>query len=785
MKKQEQLSLFDDEMLIDKEIVGKEKIEKVDKDEKETITHNRDTQAHHQETSFGGNISMSVREKEMAQVSDTTISEIDPYLLKIRGLLAEMENSFSSEQQSLLHSTFKQYLQTLIERRYFTHIDLYFAEFIAGQTNSDNARTWLGYWLLLLLVSRAYGFGHTALPFSFLERPSAWFVENDDSARLDTICDLLMMVFDEHVFQGQGALSESLLSPISVVRAKSLSEIDLTTAWQPIVEMIDMPLIKTGHGVYLDRNYQQETVIIDFFKNIEEMPLTEREICFLKERLDHYFKVDGEINWQKFAAANAILNSVSVISGGPGTGKTTTVFKILQTLVDLHHQRTGLDDTKPFTILLAAPTGKAAARLSESILGQVRQLSDAIATEDEATQLEVRQQLALIPYKGQTLHRLLMIHPFTRKPKFNHFNPLNFDVLVVDEASMIDQQMLVQLMNALPPSGRVIFLGDKDQLSSVEAGAIMHELCVQENYSQQHFQHLSKLMGQPLIESEFVNPSLPAFNYLSFLKKSYRFKSDSALGDLAKLVNNEGKEKLMPKQQYAEIMALFQKSRELSPQAQCDGNLLQLQSLPMEQQDLAKIIAVEFKAYLQILPRNSGLDFAEKAFTVFNQLGVLSARRTGEYGALSLNDLIRKTLFPRDAHREFFHGLPIMITHNSVENNLFNGDVGLILNNESGTLSAYFEGVDSARVFSIHSLPKFEPAFAMTIHKSQGSEFARILLFLGVEGSAFLTKELFYTGITRAKKGVHIFANDSALKAALAGRVDRYSFIHTRLREEV
>ena len=746
MKKQEQLSLFEDEIYASK--TEDQAIAKDEKDQPDLIKS-------------------SPQQKEI-------MGALDPLIRIIQHQLSDFGEDFTIADRALLHKTFKQYLQTLVDQRYFTHIDLYFAEFIGEQLQEEDPRKWLGYWFLLLLVSRAYGLGHTALPYTFLEKPENWFVENDDPARLSTIYALIMLVFD----LGELQLPASLTAPLSLSALReALSKVDLKAAWQPIIARVSMPLIRTEHGIYLDRNYQQETVIIDFFKKAQAQSLSNDDIDFVKQRLAHYFKTEGEINWQKFAAANAILNNVSVISGGPGTGKTTTVFKILQTLVDLHHQQAGLDKSQSFTILLAAPTGKAAARLSESILGQVRQLSDEIEAVDEALQREVREQLALIPYKGQTLHRLLMIHPFTRKPKFNQFNPLNFDVLVVDEASMIDQQMLVQLINALPKSGRVIFLGDKDQLSSVEAGAIMHELCEQENYSADHFEKLKQLMNDPFdvtTEYALVNPQIPAFNYLSFLKKSYRFKSDSALGDLAKLVNNDGMEKQALAQQYTHIKALFQDSEEA----------LKLESLPIAQADLAKIITAEFKEYMKILPHHSGLEFAEKAFPIFNRLGVLSARRTGEYGALALNDLIRKTLFPRDAHREFFHGLPIMITHNSVENNLFNGDVGLILNNDSGTLSAYFEGVDSARVFSIHALPKFEPAFAMTIHKSQGSEFERILLFLGVESSAFLTKELFYTGITRAKKGVHIFANDGALKAALAGRVDRYSFIHARLQEE-
>ncbi len=567
------------------------------------------------------------------------------------------------------------------------------------------------------------------------------------------------------------------LNPQAInLQALNLQTINLENLFSSMMSFVTMPLVLTDEGIYLDRNYQQENEIVEFFSTVAESDFTTEEIRYLAKRLSFYFGEDNaEMDWQKFAAANSLLNQISVISGGPGTGKTTTVFKILQTLVDLHQYRAG--NEIPFKILLTAPTGKAAARLSESILKQIQKVQAKLGELPEAIEMAARAQLEMIPHAGQTLHRLLLINPFTRKPKYNRFNPLDFDVLIVDEASMIDQQMLVQLINALPKEGRVIFLGDKDQLASVEAGAIMHELCAKENYSETHITHLSQLLGLSLSGKAFSNVTMPAFNYLSFLKKSYRFRSDSALGALAKLVNNS--EEQGRAMQYEAVMQLFKDANHHAENAL--GESLQLTMLPMPEKSLETIIRQEFSEYLDILPNNAGIEFAEEAFKVFQKVGVLSARRTGLEGAIELNHQIRRTLFPSEAGREFFHGLPIMITHNSAENNLFNGDVGLILRNETGDLRAYFEGVESARVFSIHTLPKFEPAFAMTIHKSQGSEFERVLLFLGAEPSAFLTKELFYTGITRAKKSVHLFASDAALKAALAGRVDRYSFIHQRL----
>ncbi|PWD86455.1 exodeoxyribonuclease V subunit alpha [Ignatzschineria cameli] len=685
-----------------------------------------------------------------------------------------------------LQRLLKSLLQKWVERRYLSYIDLYFAEFIAQNCQIESPRHWLGYTFILLLLSRAYGYGHTALPIAYLENPKQWFSEVEDPARLSIISGFIALLLgSDSGRKSQDELNESnRLNRWNESNKSSESNegARLANFWQEVLQSIQLPLVRVEQTLYLDRNYAQENVIIDFFAQQRSISLLDEEVSFLKERLDDYFGVDKSLNWQKFAAANVLLNPLSVISGGPGTGKTTTVFKIAQILVDLHLRQRQLKARKqPFTILLTAPTGKAAARLSESILGQIRTLQHDIATLPEVEEQAVRQQLALIPYSGQTIHRLLRIDPLTRKPHFDRFNPLSFDLLVVDEASMIDQQMMVQLIEALPEKGRVIFLGDKDQLASVEAGAIMHELCARENYSQEHYQQLQRLMSESL-EAIPVIPNQAAFNYLSFLKKSYRFSDDSALGALAREINNEGQSAIA--EQYRAVDKLFKKVSTPADLQKEEGSLFWSQ-LPFSTTQLLHYFKEAYHDYLALLPTGRGITFAEKAFKCFNQLGILSARRTGEYGAIALNELIRKTLFPKLYLREFFHGLPIMITHNSIDHQLFNGDIGLILENEEGNLRAYFEGVDSARVFSIHALPKFEPAFAMTIHKSQGSEFQKVMLFLGSDASSFLTKELFYTGVTRARSSVHLFATDEALKAALMGRVDRYSAIHDRLSQKL
>ncbi|MHC5224682.1 exodeoxyribonuclease V subunit alpha [Ignatzschineria sp. LJL83] len=700
----------------------------------------------------------SLEEKQRLEVQDLVA-----IMAQFRELKTRSEKSDDVIVMKQYEANFKKLLELLVKERYITNIDRYFAEFLTAQKAFKAPEKYLGYGLLVLLVSRSYGLGNTALPYEYIYSPSQWFIENQTPHRTFLITQLCELIFD--------------ITPLLDQRKSGMKD-DLKEGWKPILEEVSAPLIATENGIYLERNYKQESAIVELFQKTHDMSFSDAEMRYLSARLNHYFGDQQTVDWQKFAAANAILNPISVISGGPGTGKTTTVFKILQTLIDLHQYRE--DSETPIKILLAAPTGKAAARLSESILGQIQKVQKNIEALSESEQFFVRANLDLIPFVGQTLHRLLKIHPLTRKPQFNQYQPLNFDVLVVDEASMIDQQMFVELIGALPAKGRVIFLGDKDQLASVESGAVMHELCVSENYSAAHFQKLNQLLGGILPEALLVNPHKKAFNYLSFLKQSYRFKTDSGLGKLAKIVNNAEEKSLS--WQLHEVQELIE--IEAKTEAESQNASLIYTELPMDETALKAQFSEAFKPYISFLKEGKGIEFAEQAFKVFAKLGVLSARRTGVDGSIELNQLIRKTLFPREAHREFFHGLPIMITHNSAENHLFNGDIGLILYNEEGELRAYFEGVDSARVFSIHRLPRFEMAFAMTIHKSQGSEFDNIMLFLGIEPSIFLTKELFYTGITRAKNRVHIFANHASMKAALSGKIERYSFIHKRLNSD-
>lgn len=598
----------------------------------------------------------------------------------------------------------------------FSELDYYFAKLIGGQNRELQ--------LLALLVSRAYRFGHTLATFDYLNAPAKWFSEEPD----ETVRNL-----------GFELLKEANLS--------------LETDWRDIA--IESPaLIKSEWGIYLAKNYQQEGRIVEFvLKHQTEIRLSEERLARYQGLLDRYFgerDAQSEIDWQKVAAANSLIQYLSVISGGPGTGKTTTVFKILAILQEAAKE----SGQAPLKMVLAAPTGKAAARLTESINEQKAQA----LTEIESDILKQ------IPSESYTIHRLLGIHPISKKTRYHAQNPLMLDLLVVDEASMIDLQLFVDLIEALPTHARIIFLGDKDQLASVEAGSIMSELAFTENYTMSHSHTIEALTGVSLPVNSEIYPA----NYFSLLKKSYRFDDASTLGKLAKRINTDTHNYFDTQQKIRDVMGILMSH----------DPLIGYHTLPIEESALCTELRSFYQPYLDaILAPNST---KQAIFSAFNSARVLAIQRRGDYGTERLNHLIAKTLFPTTYNMAFYHGLAIMIEENDYEYGLFNGDIGLILE-EEGRLRAFFEIDNELRAFSIHSLPQFNQAFAMTVHKSQGSEFERVMLFLAEYESAFLSTELFYTGLTRAKKEAIIFSSEGAIRASLMQRAQRFSAIQKRL----
>lgn len=467
--------------------------------------------------------------------------------------------------------------------------------------------------------------------------------------------------------------------------------------------------------------------------------------ALLKQGLGRLFpsEAGAETDWQRVAAIAAVSRRFCVISGGPGTGKTSTVVKVLALLLE----QQGGDGCR---IALAAPTGKAAARLKESIMGGV------------ACAEEVR---ALIPEDVFTLHRLLGYLKGSCGFRHDAENPLPYDIVIVDEASMVSLPLMAKLVDALRQDTRLILLGDRDQLASVEAGAVLGDICNSggiHGFSVPFAELAAELAGDRLPVQASIGPLGDA---VVLLRKSYRFASSSGIGRVGALVNaGDG----------AGALAALQ-DRQLP-----DISMMRTPQPAALGEALAELIVGGYAAYLkESLP--------EEAFARFGRFRILCAMRGGPYGVESVNRLVQERLAKAGLIRpdgRWYAGEPVMITCNDYNLGLFNGDVGLILPDpESGDeLRAYFpSGTGSMRKVLPLRLPEHESAFAMTVHKSQGSEFDRVLLILPDRDAPLLTRELLYTAITRAKKSVEVMGTDELFLTAVKRRIIRRSGLRERL----
>ena len=474
-------------------------------------------------------------------------------------------------------------------------------------------------------------------------------------------------------------------------------------------------------------------------------------------RLDGLFgrpAQDAPIDWQKLACALATRGAFSIVTGGPGTGKTTTVVRLLALL-----QAPAVEAGTPLRIRLAAPTGKAAARLTESISLQVKSLE----VDDK-----VRQK---IPSDVTTVHRLLGSRPGTRHFRHHAGNRLPLDVLVVDEASMIDLEMMANLLDALPAHARLVLLGDKDQLASVEAGAVLGDLCRDAEagwYTPQTRNWLEQVSGENLSASglqQDLDSTHPLAQQVVMLRHSRRFGEGSGIGQLSRLVNQQ-----LPREARALLAA---------------GSHADLFALPLKgEQDRAfERLALEgrgteakgYRHYLEVMrdqrpDTESGLEdpcwavWAGNVLQAFEAFQVLCAVRKGPWGVEGLNERITGALFARkliDGDRHCYEGRPVLMTRNDYGLGLMNGDIGIALTLPEGdgqarrhVLRVAFarnDGQGGIRFVLPSRLNDVETVYAMTVHKSQGSEFSHTALVLPEALNPVLTKELIYTGITRAK----------------------------------
>lgn len=502
-------------------------------------------------------------------------------------------------------------------------------------------------------------------------------------------------------------------------------------------------ILDNADRLYLARYWHYEQVVAGYLTRqaSQEQVINHQR---LEAGLRRLFSTTDPVNWQQLAAAIAVLKGFVVISGGPGTGKTTTVTKLLALLAEQDPQVTP-------RIALAAPTGKAAARLTESIK-QAKQGLDCTA-----------QVLAAIPEQASTLHRLLGISQGRAECRYHERNPLPADVLVVDEASMIDLPMMARLVQALRPQCRLILLGDKDQLSSVEAGNVLGDICDSghdHGYSSDLLATLDALTNTRLASE----PGPLMRDHVAVLRRSYRFGQDSGIGNLARAVNaGDGATalSLLTDESYQDIR-WSDVSRARLPE------------------HLYQVGLAGYRDYLRA-------ESPALALELFNRFRLLCALREGPYGVIRANHEIEQVLWSNGLIRacdRWYKGRPIMVTRNDYAVQLFNGDIGMLWPDPEAEnrLRAFFMTPDgNLRRILPQRLPEHETVYAMTVHKSQGSEFEHVVMILPDEISPAVSRELLYTGITRARQQVDLWANRELLLGAIARRTERASGLRDAL----
>ncbi|POA28481.1 MULTISPECIES: exodeoxyribonuclease V subunit alpha [unclassified Pseudomonas] len=516
------------------------------------------------------------------------------------------------------------------------------------------------------------------------------------------------------------------------------------------------PLVLSGKRLYLRRYWTYERRIDSALR--QRLIVHEPTPDDLSERLSGLFgqaSSSAQIDWQKLACALATRGAFSIVTGGPGTGKTTTVVRLLALL-----QAPAVEAGKPLRIRLAAPTGKAAARLTESISQQVRTLQVAESVRDK------------IPSDVTTVHRLLGSRPGTRHFRHHAGNRLPLDVLVVDEASMIDLEMMANLLDALPTHARLVLLGDKDQLASVEAGAVLGDLCRDAEagwYSPQTRDWLEAVSGENLGSSglqEDIDATHPLAQQVVMLRHSRRFGEGSGIGQLARWVNQQQADearKLLAARSHADLFSLPLKGEQdralerLLLEGHGEG--------PQGYRHYLSLLRNQRPSFNSLPDDPCWIEWARNVLQAFDAFQLLCAVRKGPWGVEGLNQRITGALLKArliDSDQQWYEGRPVLMTRNDYGLGLMNGDIGITLKlperdgQEGGrqVLRVAFarnDGQGGVRFVLPSRLNDVETVYAMTVHKSQGSEFAHTALILPDALNPVLTKELIYTGITRAK----------------------------------
>jgi len=560
-------------------------------------------------------------------------------------------------------------------------------EFLAAQLCQSLGSQCVVMQHLIMALSKALRNGHSCLPLADIAGQTYWSTTADAGTGIAGVPGYTFTSF------------ETLMSS-----AQSY----------PISAGHEAPLVLENERLYLRRYWHYEQQVAQhLLQRMQVHHLSQEQQLTANNLLSKLFEVplESQTDWQAQAVKEALERQVSVISGGPGTGKTYTVARLLVALQAVSEA--------PLTMAMAAPTGKAKQRLVESInLAKSQLLQQGIDKE----------LIDSLPNTAHTLHGLLGLRPNSHSAKHDSGNPLPIDLLLVDEVSMVDLPMMARLLDALPEHCKLVLVGDAEQLPSVAAGSVLAD----------------------------IPPAA-----ISYLHKSHRFDGQGGIGLLANHVMHN--------------------------QAEKSWQVL------LTHKDLNLIAEEEFQTWLEqmcdqyFVPMLKA-ESVQEAFSCLNQFRILAATRQGNMGVEGLNEQVERLLSRRLSQvrlAQNYHGKPVMVTKNHHGLGLFNGDIGIVWAEDSGELNVCFLQSEQVRKVNVGLLQDLETVYAMTIHKTQGSEFQHVALVVAPQAEHLLSSQLLYTAVTRAKMSCSIKVNKSVWCKAVSNKTQRWSGLRGLLNGEI
>jgi exodeoxyribonuclease V alpha subunit len=614
----------------------------------------------------------------------------------------------------------KNNLARLHQAGILTDIDIHFARFMMNLAGSGYQEVFLG----AALVSNVTGKGDVCLDLASFAGKT--LLEKDEER-------------DAVICPGLSVWVDNLMSTGIVGKPGDLCPL----------------ILDERNRLYLYRYWEYEKKLSDSIKERSKEDISGLNLSLIKNSIKRLFpeRMDSDINWQKVAAITSAFKKFCVISGGPGTGKTTTVAKILALLLEQAGKEENL------RIFLAAPTGKAAARLSESI----RSIKENLDCEDYIK--------AAIPEETFTIHRMLKTiigSPFFRH---NSKNPLSADIVVVDEASMVDLPLMSKLIQAVPVDARLILIGDSDQLASVDPGSVLGDICGSSHvrgFTANFINKVEELTDEKFTDSIKEYKDIKVLHdCIVLLKKNYRFAAGSGIGGLSHAVK------------------LGDINKALSLLKNEDDRSIMFEKI---------LVADNFKRILtdkvvEFYSEYLKTDDPGIALELFNRFKILCAVKIGQFGVYAVNAIIEQILSRENLIQTetlWYRGRPVLITSNDYKLGLFNGDIGITMpipDSAGNDMHVFFPGTSSGelRQFLPYRLPQHETVYAMTVHKSQGTEFENLYLILPDKDYSVLSRELIYTAITRASQSVTILGKEEVLRTSISRVIERKSGLNDSL----